>query len=69
MNIMKKYRLLKPIIVLLCLMMFSSLTKSQILISILLGDKLNTGAIEFGLTGGFNRNNLIGLKDAGGQNP
>ncbi len=49
-------------------MMFSNLAKSQILISILLGDKLNTGAIEFGLTGGFNRNNLIGLKDAGGQN-
>ncbi len=29
-------------------------TQSQILISLLLGDKLNTGNIEFGLEGGFN---------------
>ena len=35
--------------------LFFQPARSQILISILLGDKLNTGAIEFGLTGGFNR--------------
>ncbi len=65
---MQKTRLLKPLIILLCLMMLSNLSRSQILISILLGDKLNSGAIEFGLTGGFNRNNLIGLKNSGGTN-
>ena len=47
---------------------FTNTARSQILISILLGDKLNTGAIEFGLTGGFNRTHLIGLKDAEGAN-
>ncbi len=65
---MKKTQLLKPLVLLLCLMMLSSLSRSQILISILLGDKLNTGAIEFGLTGGYNRNHLFGLKDATGAN-
>lgn len=49
-------------------MMLSSLSRSQILISILLGDKLNTGGIEFGLTGGYNRNHIFGLKDATGAN-
>ena len=47
---------------------FSFNTRSQILISILLGDKLNTGEIEFGLTGGFNRTNIIGLDEAKGLN-
>jgi hypothetical protein len=65
---MLKSKLLKPIIVVLCLMMLSNLSRSQILISILLGDKLNTGAIEFGLTGGFNRNHIFGMPDAKGAN-
>ena len=47
---------------------FSFNTRSQILISILLGDKLNTGEIEFGLTGGYNRTNIIGLDEAKGLN-
>jgi len=34
---------------------------SQVLISILLGDKLNTGKIEFGLDGGLNFSNISGL--------
>lgn len=33
---------------------FQSTVKSQVLISLLLGDKLNTGKIEFGLDGGVN---------------
>jgi hypothetical protein len=32
--------------------------KSQVLISLLLGDKLNSGKIEFGLDGGFNFSNM-----------
>ena len=47
---------------------FTNTARSQILISILLGDKLNSGAIEFGLTGGYNYTHLIGLKDAEGAN-
>jgi hypothetical protein len=37
---------------------------AQVLISLLLGDKLNTGKIEFGLDGGVNYANLRGLKGA-----
>lgn len=65
---MKKIRLLKPLIILLCLMMLSNLSRSQILISILLGDKLNSGAIEFGLTGGFNRTYMLQTEGAKGLN-
>lgn len=36
-------------------------SNSQVLISILLGDKLNTGKIEFGLQGGLNWSTLKGL--------
>src|SRR6478609_4802298 len=35
----------------------------QVLISLLLGDKLNSGKIEFGLDGGINYPNMRGLKD------
>ena len=38
--------------------------RSQVLISILLGDKLNSGKIEFGLDGGVNYANIRGLKGA-----
>jgi hypothetical protein len=36
----------------------------QVLISILLGDKLNTGKIEFGLAGGLTLSDIGGLKEA-----
>jgi len=65
---MNKLRLIKPLVILICLMTISSISNSQILITLLLGDKLNTGSIEFGLTGGYNRNHLIGLKNSGGTN-
>ena len=39
-------------------------TKAQILISLLLGDKLNTGKIEFGLEGGLTLTSLKNLQDA-----
>ena len=37
--------------------------QSQVLIALLLGDKLNTGNIEFGLDGGFNYSNISGFDD------
>jgi len=37
----------------------------QVLISLLLGDKLNTGQIEFGLDGGLSLSNLHGLNPSG----
>jgi hypothetical protein len=41
--------------------------RSQILISILLGKYLNSGAIEFGLTGGLNKNWMYQIEEAEGQ--
>ena len=38
--------------------------KSQILITLLLGDKLNSDKIEFGLVGGLNSTYLMGVSDA-----
>lgn len=43
-------------------------SQSQILISLLLGDKLNSGNLEFGLDGGFNRSYLSGVDNAKGFN-
>jgi hypothetical protein len=37
--------------------------RSQVLISILLGDKLNSGKVEFGLDGGINLSNIQGLNE------
>ena len=36
--------------------------KGQVLISLLLGDKLNSGKVEFGLDGGVNYPNMRGLQ-------
>ena len=52
----------------LVLVLTSVSARSQILISILLGDKLNNGTIEFGLTGGFNRTWMYQTENAEGIN-
>lgn len=49
---MKRYT--KILVMTLFLASFASVANSQVLISLLLGDKLNTGKIEFGLDGGVN---------------
>ncbi len=54
---MKKYLLILGLI----LLGFTS--QSQILISLLLGDKLNSDALEFGLEGGINLTNISGFDD------
>jgi hypothetical protein len=55
---MKKYFLLPAFL------FFGLASNSQILISILLGDKLNTGKIEFGLAGGVNWSTIQNLEGA-----
>jgi hypothetical protein len=55
---MKKYLLILFLLVL----AFSA--KSQVLISILLGDKLNSDKLEFGLDGGLNWSTIHGLQGA-----
>src|SRR5215203_5296760 len=55
---MKKYLLVCG------LMLLGFASNSQILISILFGDKLNSGKIEFGLTGGANWSTIQNLEGA-----
>ena len=43
------------------LILFFTTARSQVLISLLLGDKLNSGKVEFGLDGGLNLSNQSGL--------
>jgi hypothetical protein len=54
--------------VLLFLLMFPAILKGQVLISILLGDALNTDKIEFGLVGGLNRSYINSISDSKGLN-
>lgn len=52
-------------IVLILFLVFSSqLAYSQVLITLLLGDKLNSDKIEFGLDGGFNWSNISNLESS-----
>lgn len=53
---------MKKLVGLLFLMLFVSRADSQILISLLLGDKLNSESIEFGLEGGLNFSTLSGME-------
>jgi len=46
------------------LVLFGYTANSQILISLLLGDKLNSDKLEFGLDGGVNITTISGLEDA-----
>lgn len=50
----------------LALVGISSSAQSQILISLLLGDKLNSPNLEFGVEGGFNRSWLSGIDESKG---
>jgi hypothetical protein len=56
---------MKTVISLSILLLLSTLASGQILISILLGDKLNSDKIEFGLDGGLASTTIRGLDQAG----
>ena len=59
------YRLLmKKYIIIAVFLFLGSASKSQVIISLLLGDKLNTGKIEFGLEGGLNWSTLTNIDGA-----
>lgn len=49
-------------------MLFCQPSQSQIIISLLLGDKLNSDNLEFGLEGGYNRSYMSGVDGAKGMN-
>jgi hypothetical protein len=50
--------------ILLALFVLSSRGHGQVLIALLFGEKLNTGKLEFGLTGGLNLANISDIPDA-----
>jgi hypothetical protein len=54
----------KKNLVVITFLFLSASAKSQVIISLLLGDNLNTGKIEFGLDGGLNVNSLRGMKNS-----
>src|SRR5688572_619638 len=55
---------MRTLLTVVILLLSTHVVRSQVLISLLLGDKLNTGKIEFGLDGGINYPDIRGL-DAG----
>jgi hypothetical protein len=59
---------LYKVIVLVCLLLIPATLNAQVLITILLGDALNTDKIEFGLIGGMNRSYINTISDAEGMN-
>jgi len=52
---------MKKHVLVLILLAVGMALQSQVLISILLGDKLNSKGLEFGLVGGLNWTNISGL--------
>src|SRR5687768_1461010 len=58
---------MRTLVILLILIVASSRTHGQILISLLLGDKLNSGGMEFGLDGGLNFSDIHGLHTSGSK--
>ncbi|MCK5104964.1 MAG: PorT family protein, partial [Cyclobacteriaceae bacterium] len=62
---MSKISKLFFIFVFLC---FSTTSKAQILISLLLGDALNTEKIEFGINTGLNRSYILDIEESSGLN-
>jgi hypothetical protein len=58
---------MRKFLIVLFLLLAVSHARSQVIISLLLGDKLNTGKIEFGLEGGYNNSTISGLEGAKGM--
>jgi hypothetical protein len=58
---------MRSLIILSILVLASSATRGQVLISLLLGDKLNSGKVEFGLDGGFNFSDIQGVQPSGNK--
>jgi hypothetical protein len=52
----------------LIILMTASMAHSQVLLSLIFGDKLNSGKVEFGMNGGFNLSYLRGISESKGQN-
>lgn len=58
----------KIILSILLILMSVSFAQSQVLLSLLFGDKLNSGKLEFGMSAGFNHSTIRGISEAKGIN-
>ena len=58
----------KITLIVLFLTMAVSTAQSQVLLSLLFGDKLNSDKLEFGMSAGFNHSTIRGISEAQGQN-
>jgi len=54
----------RALLLLIAFLMVSTISKSQILISLVFGDKLNSDKIEYGIDGGFNWSNISNLENS-----
>ena len=63
-----KKKLIIASLILISLMSSVQLMQGQVILSLLFGDKLNSGKLEFGLNGGFNLTNIRGIDEAQGKN-
>ena len=52
----------------LLLMATTQMMQGQVLLSLIFGDKLNSGKVEFGMNGGFNLSYIRGIQESKGQN-
>lgn len=57
---------MKKIIITFSILLYSVCSQGQVLISLLLGEKLNSGKVEFGLDGGINFSSLKGVDGSSG---
>ena len=64
MEIARIFAAMKKIFTILCLLLWGNLGYGQVLISLLLGDKLNSDKLEFGLDGGISYVDLGGISQA-----
>ncbi len=55
---------MKKLLIIISILLIGVTAQSQILITLLLGDKLNSDGLEFGLEGGINWTNISGLETA-----
>lgn len=63
-----KKKLIIVSLIIISLMSMVQQMQGQVLLSLLFGDKLNSGKLEFGLNGGFNLTNIRGIDEAKGKN-
>lgn len=62
--LLKQKLIMKKYLFIFALILISFTSNSQVLISLLLGDKLNSDGLEFGLEGGINYTNISGFESS-----